>query len=166
MPDNPPPLDLEYNTLRSEILKRIDLRQQMASIALTVAGIFLGVGVTNGTIALIYPPLAIFLAVSWAQNDLRIKDVATYLRKNLEPQLGLNYERWVQDRRDAPDGKHVRLTILAHGGIFIFTQLMALGVGLLGLLTTHVFGPLQIALLAVDGLSIILVFFVLLNARR
>lgn len=166
MPDELPPLDLEYNTLRGEILKRIDLRQQMVSIALTVAGIFLGVGVNNGTVALIYPPLAVFLAVSWAQNDLRAKDVATYIRERLEPPLGLSYEHWVQDRREATNSRGWRLTILAHGGIFIFTQLMALGVGLLGLLTTHVFGPLQITLLVVDGLSIILVFFILRGARR
>jgi hypothetical protein len=61
----------EYNALRDEILKRIELRQQFVSMTLTIAGVFLGIGVTTDTIALVYPLLATFLAIGWAQNDLR-----------------------------------------------------------------------------------------------
>ena len=54
-------MKLEYNALRSEIVERIGLRQQMLSITLTVTGVVLGFGVNNGTIALILPPLILFL---------------------------------------------------------------------------------------------------------
>ena len=40
-------IDLEYNALRSEIIKRIELRQQLISIALTLAGIFLKFWIDN-----------------------------------------------------------------------------------------------------------------------
>ena len=73
-------VDLEYNSLRGEILKRIELRQQIISITLTLAGIFLSFGLSTDTVALIYPPLAAFLSIAWAQNDFRIRDLATYIR--------------------------------------------------------------------------------------
>ncbi len=62
--DKPPltreDVDLEYNSLRGEIIKRIELRQQMVTVTLTIAGVFLGVGITNKAVALVYPPIAYF----------------------------------------------------------------------------------------------------------
>src|SRR3990172_6680735 len=53
-------IELEYTTLRSEILKRIEMRQQIVSIALTLAGTFLGAGLSNESGALIHPTLDAF----------------------------------------------------------------------------------------------------------
>jgi hypothetical protein len=39
--------ELEYTSIRAEILKRIELRQQLMSITLTLAGAFIGFGVSN-----------------------------------------------------------------------------------------------------------------------
>ena len=118
-------LATEYNALRVEIVQRIGLRQQTLSIALTIAGVFLGIGVTRDTVALVYPPLATFLAIAWAQNDLRIKHAATYIREHLEvatPHLG--WETHVNERREETRGQAFRLVILSHGGIFIFSQIV------------------------------------------
>lgn len=166
MPESTPHWELEYNALRAEILKRIDLRHQMLSIALTVAGVFLGIGVTNGTIALIYPPLAVFLMAAWAQNDRRIYILATDLRHNAEPALGLAYEMRMNTSREGERDRGWRQTILSHGGVFLFTQLIALGVGLLSVLPTRAFSLLTIGLLVLDGIAVIVVFFVLRGARR
>jgi len=166
MPESSPRWELEYNTLRAEILKRIDLRHQMLSIALTVAGIFLGIGVTNGTIALVYPPLAVFLMVAWAQNDRRIYILATDLRNNAEPALGLAYETRMNTTREGQRDRGWRQTILSHGGVFLFTQLIALGVGLLSVLPTGPLSPLTLSLLALDGIAVVVVIFVLRGARR
>ena len=48
---NPPGIGLEYNSLRGEILKRIALRQQIISVTLTLAGVFLVFGLTTATVA-------------------------------------------------------------------------------------------------------------------
>ena len=157
-------IDLEYNSLRGEILKRIELRQQIISITLTLAGIFLSFGVSTDTVALIYPPLAAFLAIAWAQNDFRIRDLATYIRENLETtSIGLGYETYVQQARaknKKPGGW--RYVVISHTGIFIFTQLMAIGIELLKSMPI-VFTPLEWVLLVIDFISI---FVVILFAGR
>ena len=151
-------VDLEYNSLRGEILKRIELRQQIISITLTLAGIFLSFGLSTDTVALIYPPLAAFLAIAWAQNDFRIRDLATYIRENLETApIGLGYETYVQRVRS--NNKKLgawRFVVISHTGIFIFTQLMAVGIELLKSMPI-VLTPLEWVLLVIDFISILVV---------
>ena len=151
-------VDLEYNSLRGEILKRIELRQQIISITLTRAGIFLSFGLSTDTVALIYPPLAAFLAIAWAQNDFRIRDLATYIRENLETApIGLGYETYVQRVRS--NNKKLgawRFVVISHTGIFIFTQLMAVGIELLKSMPI-VLTPLEWVLLVIDFVSILVV---------
>lgn len=154
---------VEYNALRDEIAKRIGLRQQNLSITLTIAGVFLGIGVTTDTVALVYPSLAAFLAIGWAQNDLRIKHAATYIREHLEvktPYLG--WETHVHERRQATKGRAFRLIILSHGGVFVLTQLVAIGVGLLNFSHT----PVEWVLLGVDVLAVLAVLWVARSARQ
>lgn len=154
-------IDLEYNSLRAEILKRIELRQQIISITLTLAGLILSFGLTNDTVALIYPPLAAFLSLGWAQNDFRIRDLATYIREHLEKGgTGLGYETYIQKNR--PKDKRMsawRVVVVSHNGIFIFTQLMAIGISLLKN-PTFSFSPLEWTLLGVDLVSMIVVIFI------
>ena len=151
-------VDLEYNSLRGEILKRIELRQQIISITLTLAGIFLSFGLSTDTVALIYPPLAAFLSIAWAQNDFRIRDLATYIRENLETApIGLGYETYVQRIRS--NNKKLgawRFVVISHTGIFIFTQLMAVGIELLKSMPI-VLTPLEWVLLVIDFVSILVV---------
>ena len=151
-------VDLEYNSLRGEILKRIELRQQIISITLTLAGIFLSFGLSTDTVALIYPPLAAFLSIAWAQNDFRIRDLATYIRENLETApIGLGYETYVQRVRS--NNKKLgawRFVAISHTGIFIFTQLMAVGIELLKSMPI-VLTPLEWVLLVIDFVSILVV---------
>lgn len=160
-------IDLEYNSLRSEILKRIELRQQIISITLTLAGIFLSFGVSTDTVALIYPPLAAFLAMGWAQNDFRIRDLATYIRENLETaDIGLRYETHVQ--RTRKNNKKLgawRFVVISHTGIFVFTQLMAIGIELLKS-TPLVLTPLKWVLLVIDVISIFIVISVARQSGR
>jgi hypothetical protein len=74
-----PGYKLEYTALRAELLKRIELRQQILSITLTLAGVFLGFGLANTAIAFIYPSIAVFLSMLWAQNDLRSSQIGKHL---------------------------------------------------------------------------------------
>jgi hypothetical protein len=126
-----------------------------------MAGVFLGIGATTDTIALVYPLLATFMAIGWAQNELRIRHVATYIREHLEcatPYLG--WETHVQKRREVD--RRARYVVLSHGGIFVFTQLVAIGMGVLNFTTTSV----EWALLGVDILAVLAVLWVVRLARR
>ena len=154
-------VEAEYASLRQEILKRIDLRQQQISILLGFAGIFLGLGVTTNTISLIFPPLAAFLAFAWAQNDGRIRDAARYIREHHECEAtGAGYEIYLQERRKRPG--FTRPVVVSHGGTFLFTQLMAIGIGL----SRFAPSPLEWALLAIDAVSVAMVILLLGRAEK
>ena len=169
IPDNQrvstsPLMQAEYSALRNEILKRIELRQQLIAILLTLAGVFLGVGVGTETVALIFPPLAAFLAFGWAQNDYRIRDLAKYIREKLESEAtGLGYETFVSQARKQSKGLGSwRFVVLSHGGTFLFTQLMAIGLEVV----KGTFNPLEWVLITIDVLSIVIVIWIITQAKR
>jgi len=150
----------EYSALKNEMLKRIEMRQQLISITLTLAGIFLSFGLTSDMVTLVYPPLAMFLAFGWSQNDFRIRRMARYIRENLESlKIGLNYETIMhEDRLNNSSMETWRFLVISHSGIFLFTQIMAVGIDLLR--SGFQFTPLRIGLLIVDAISMILVSWI------
>lgn len=160
-------LVLEYGVLRDEILKRMELRHQLLSIALTLAGVFLGFGLAGGgeniTVVLVYPALAALLAMGWGQNESRVRELATHIRQEIETRIpGLSWETCVQRGRVARGDRTWRRTVLSHGGTFLCTQALAIGVGALHLRGT----PTEWLLLAVDGASVIYVLTVMRGASR
>ncbi|MFM7528344.1 MAG: hypothetical protein ACKO63_07625 [Nodosilinea sp.] len=74
--------ELEYTSIRDEILKRIELRLQIMSVTLTLAGAFIGFGVSNTLLSLVYPPLAALLAMLWVQNDTRSRQLGKYIQSD------------------------------------------------------------------------------------
>jgi hypothetical protein len=154
--------ELEYIALRAEILKRMELRYQFIPVSLTMAGVFLGLGISNGTIALVYPVLAIFLAIGWAQNDKRIGDTAACIRMNLEKSIpGLGWEKHLHDER-IKEKKQRRFAIFSYGGIFLFTQLIAIGIGLI----KFTYSTIDWSLLSLDLISVLIVTNTLLRNNR
>jgi hypothetical protein len=86
---------IEYKALRDEILKRIEMRQNILSMSFTLVIAFSTVAISIGIFrpdnrdflglaAFVYPPIATFLALSWAQNDHRISDIGYYIREQIE----------------------------------------------------------------------------------
>jgi hypothetical protein len=155
-------LEMEYGSLRGEILKRIEMRQQIVSITLTLAGIFLGIGIGTQTVVLVYPPLAMLLAFGWVHNDFRVRDLAYYIRVKIEPAIpGAGYEKYVQSQRGQQKGLGTwRFVILSHGGIFLMTQLLAIGIGLANFASD----ALAWSLLVVDVLAALIVIWVMRQA--
>jgi hypothetical protein len=154
---------IEYSSLRSEILKRIELRHQFMSITLTIAGVFLGIGITTAAVALVYPPLAAFLAMGWTHNDLQIRDLARYIRENLEaPHPGLGWETYAKKRRKETQQRSWRLGVLSHGGVLLFTQGMAIVVGLLKFSYT----PVEWVFLGIDLVAVFVVFRLMKQAEK
>jgi hypothetical protein len=155
-------LEMEYASLRGEILKRIEMRQQIVSITLTLAGIFLGIGIGTQTVVLVYPTLAMLLAFGWVQNDFRVRDLAYYIRVKIEPAIpGAGYENYVQSQRGRQQGPGAwRFVILSHGGIFLVTQLLAIGIGL----ASFAGDVLAWSLLAIDILAALVVIWLMRQA--
>jgi hypothetical protein len=156
-------VDLEYNTLRGEILKRVELRQQLVSITLTLAGIFMSIGLSSELVVLIYPPLAALLAFSWAQNDVRIGTIAKYIRENLEIlPLGLRYETYSYQERAKEEGLgSFRFVIISHTGIFLFTQLMAVAIEIAKSTSFSNFSALKWVLLSIDLIAVATVAWIM-----
>jgi hypothetical protein len=123
-------------------------------------------------VALIYPPVAAFLAMAWAQNDFRIGELGSYVRSQISPKLpAFGWEVWIASKRWGTGLRGWRVVVFAHGGLFIFTQIMAVFVGVAWLLKppepiadwkTVVAWSLAICDLAAIGL----VIGVLLKAKR
>ncbi len=121
-------LQMEYSHLRNQFLKRIEMRHQVIELNLTIAGAFLGVALTKGvppSIALVFPPIATLLSIEWIYIDTRQTQTIQYLL-DLEkkiPELELGWEK----SKVAQGG--FNHAIMSHGGVFLFTQIMALIIG-------------------------------------
>lgn len=161
---SPPNIEMEYATLREEVLKRIESRQQTISIALTLAGAFLGLGWNAGAVViLLYPAIAFLLAVGWAQNEVFIMQINAYIREHLEGEhSGLGWQRFSQQGMSELRIFGWPLEILAIGGIFILTQIMAVGLGTFRF--TNSLPEWLLMILAI--VAIIAMFFLLGYMRR
>jgi hypothetical protein len=136
----------QYTSLRSEIEKRIDIRQQILALTLIVAGTFLTVGVQPDVpeaVLLFYPFIAMFLGTIWEHNDLRVGQINFYLRTEVEKHLGPLGPGWETFRsRTFPSRRkrhefhkteqrhpltpQVGLIVFATRGMFFTTQAMAI----------------------------------------
>ncbi len=160
----------EYTTLRQEIIKRIDIQHQLLSLTLLAAGAFLGLGVQSalfapGVALLLYPILALFLAVAWAHNGARVITIAGYLGAlEAKSQGELGWETFIRHRTGEP-----ARSILAARGIFVTTQLLALALAFVrddtvslanalaarGLSALGLTGGVRVLLLVVDCVAIL-----------
>jgi hypothetical protein len=154
-------LKAEYVALRAEILKRMEIQHQLVSGALVVTGAFLTVGFSNtATLFLAYPIFALFIAVAWAQNDIRIRQMGLYIRERIEDNLlgeGRGWEHIGASSKLSSAGTLGSLSRLASRGTLIGTQLLVV---LISLLKTS-FPMEDIVLLVIDGIVIALTMLVL-----
>jgi hypothetical protein len=159
-------LEIEYASLREESLKRIESRQQIISITLTIAGAFLGIGWgSGGPVALmIYPALAALLAAGWAQNEVRLRQLSAYIRDHLESAIpGLGWERYSHARERETLFGGWPVDVLSVGGIFVLTQVLAIGLSLFRFTGASL---VEWVLLAVDIFAILLVLWMVEGVRR
>ena len=171
---NSPPLGIEteYRIVRDEILLRINLRQQIIAVTLTLGGAFLGVGIKQPAVALVYPPLAAFLALAWAQNDYRVRDISLYIRTCIAPALPtLGWESYISKRRSGGKLNSWRFVVTSHGGVFLFTQAAAVFVGVVGVLGNigsqpNAFRMVAATLTGLDLCAIAAVIYLVMRAGR
>jgi hypothetical protein len=167
---------LEYKALRDELLKRFELRQQVVSVTLAIAGALIGAGIfqakilyagsLNGpspSIALAYPPIAALLALGWAHLDDRVRVLGSYIRERLEPNIpGLGWEGYNWNNR--PRVKRLPYAFISHGGVFIWTQVVAMIVGALYCIRTQPkLDPLDYALLIIDVVAFLWTIYIMVH---
>jgi hypothetical protein len=125
----------QYSSLRSEIEKRLDIRQATLTFTLLLAGTFLSVAAQPGiaaATAFYYPIVALFLAAAWTHNDAKIGQISQYIR--LEVEQHMPFTGWEAYRKSTFDVTHPLtpksgLISFATKGVFLTTESLALLVG-------------------------------------
>jgi hypothetical protein len=157
--------ELEYTSIRDEILKRIELRLQIMSITLTLAGAFIGFGVSNTLLSLVYPPLAALLAMLWVQNDTRSRQLGKYIQ-SIEASgsiPGLGWESFYRREKESETRLGSwPLSILAPGGTFLVTELMAIALGLSKFAAT----PIELVFLSISCVALLFTVWLLIVAQQ
>jgi hypothetical protein len=130
---NPTYVVAEYNALRAEILKRVETRYTLLSITLTALAALLTFGAqTNRAILiLLYPILALCLAISWSSNDYQIGKISDYIIEFIECTVGAENLNWEYHRNSLPKERLERFFSVGSKGIFILTELFAFIAGVL-----------------------------------
>lgn len=131
----------EYSALREEILKRMELRQALELCVLAglsaVYGVVLGYDLSP-LVAMAYPIVTFFLALSWSHHYYRSGQIGDYIRWYFETAEhggpGVLCGRWQHSLRchydQHPGWYDASLTALGAGGVFMFSELLATGLGL------------------------------------
>jgi hypothetical protein len=123
----------EYDALRAEVLTRIQLMHQVTSLALIVPGTIFAFGfqTQNATLILLYPILALVLALIWSQCDRRSREIGYYIHTRIESRLKdvMGWEHFMDSTRTAH--KLFDLDALwAAAGVFAGTEVLAILVGI------------------------------------
>ncbi len=124
----------EYNNLRAEILKRVEIRYQLLALTVTVFGALLAFGsqTKNAGPILLYPVLALCLAISWRSNLHNVWKLSDYIIEHIEAKVGESNMYWESycksSRQETRTEKY-----LAYGskGIFVLTEILALLIGII-----------------------------------
>lgn len=155
--------ELEYNSLRAEILQRMQMRQQIIYIMLTIAGAFLAFGITNQTVVLIYPLISTGLAVAWSHHHFHIRDTARYIRENIERNVyGMDYETSLQRRREDSRIKTWRSAKWSYLIVCLVTQFVAIFIGCMQFSLSDT----ALGLIGIDGICMIAVIWVVLRSDK
>lgn len=158
-----PGLEMQYRAVKDEILKRIELRHQIIVLCLRIAGIILGLGITNAAVALTYAPLATFLAAGWVHNNLRIRQLSRYVSSHIESALPGG--GWDTYRIKIDAETHFfgwSLEILSASGLFVITEMITIVIGVVNFKYT----PSEWFLLVVDIISFIWLVALIIDYRR
>ena len=167
----------QYHSLREEIIQRVQARQQMWYVLLLVAGTFLTIGVQPGIASwtiLLYPLIALFFAVNWSHNDTRIDQITWYIHHEIEEPFqfrGWETYRTQKFRREWRRKQIFHPLALAPGlltfsarGVFLTTQLLSIGIGIMRLVQS---GMIVMALLSllIDLIATVATYFLLIDRK-
>lgn len=117
----------EYDALRNEILKRMEIENQLTTFTIIVFGTILGIGYQNKftSLILLYPLIALFLTISHVQSEYHVRQIALYIKDHIESEVGkvnIGWETFLAENRYSR-------YYLGFGGIVMTTELLAIVVG-------------------------------------
>lgn len=123
----------EYKTLRNDIQQRIQFRFQIFSLLLIAIGALFPLGLQGNAPSpmplLIYPVIALFLALSWVHQGVIMIKLARYIRDEIEPKLpGLAWEQTLIRESKRFSGYSL-LGSLATSGLIAISQILAITLG-------------------------------------
>ena len=123
----------EYDALRAEVLKRIEVMNQVASLALIVPGTIFAFGfqTQDATLILLYPLLALVLSLIWSQSDRRAREIGYYINTRIESRFegAMGWEHFMDSTRTAHKLFDLD-AVWAATGIFAGTEVLAILVGI------------------------------------
>jgi hypothetical protein len=155
--------DSEYTALREELITRIEMRQNIVSLVITTAGVLLGFGISTPALALLFPPLSLFMCIMWAQNDVRALQITDYLHTLESERTKLGWTTFYRStQRQGSILPGLPFSVMAPGGIFVLTSLMALGIGVSVWPTSRPHTWLSVC----DVASVLLMVWLILFVRR
>lgn len=119
----------EYAALRDEIVKRIEIRCQLLVLTLAAFGVLLSVGVEKDVpeALLVYPLLALCMAIEWMHVDVRIGEMGDYIREHIEKEPASAHDfPWWETHIEALRSKEYRAARIGKRGSAFSTTLRAL----------------------------------------
>ncbi len=86
----------EYAALRDEILKRMEHQHLTLSLGVIAPGTLFAAGIQgkSGLVILVYPVLALFLAISWASANRQIEQIGAYIKERIETRAEPSGQGW------------------------------------------------------------------------
>jgi hypothetical protein len=119
----------EFDTLRQEILKRVELRNNLLFGTLTASGAILTFGLKGplapGPFVLIL--ITSMLSILWAHNEVRVREISNYIRDNIESKFpDLGFLSYLKRAGQSMSIGGVPFQILSGTAIFLLTTLMAI----------------------------------------
>ncbi|KAA3620155.1 MAG: NUDIX hydrolase [Calditrichaeota bacterium] len=164
----------EYSSLRDEILKRMEFRNHILTFTLIVAGSVLSFGSTTGAsvmVLLVYPILALFLAIAWMHSDVRAGEIGNYIKNHIESELaGIGWENFISNYKlQTKKNLLTKSTEISASGIFLVTGIVSLIIAIpkISLTYNNLLNSIQIILLLlIDVVAIIFTYFLLRRRRR
>jgi hypothetical protein len=123
----------EYNSLREEILKRVEIRYQLIALTVTAFGALLAFGsqTKNAYPILFYPVLALCLAISWRSNTHNIWHLSDYIIENIEAKAGNSMHWESYSKYSRQETKTERYVNYGSRGTFVLTEVLALCIGII-----------------------------------
>src|SRR5205085_4040743 len=97
----------EYDALRAEILKRIEIMYQISTIALIGPGTLFAFGLQtkNASLILLYPLFSMLLSIMWSNYDRRCRQLGSYIKSQIEARFGGEVMGW-EHFMDSSRSKH------------------------------------------------------------
>jgi len=144
----------EYQTLRAELASRAQTQNHLVFLAFAV---FVALMTFASGSLLLYPLLAMYFALLWLAQERASAQIGQYIEEKLEPAV-INSEGWEKYRRVLPRAEQGLPLVFSSRGVFVGTQIIALAVSALNILSGFFSPSLMVFAFGASWLAQMVVF--------